>query len=173
MARKTQAHKTCSNILNRKFKPLKPYSVYSTDITYLFYGKGQRAYLSAVKDLASKEIIAYSVSKHINMNLVWNTLSKILDVTPKSCLSTLICHSDQGFHYTHPDWIKKLKELKITQSMSRRGNCLDNAPIESFFGHLKDELDYKSCATFEELEYQLDNYIDNYNNKRYQWTLKK
>ena len=82
-------------------------------------------------------------------------------------------HSDQGFHYTNPNFRQKLKDLKITQSMSRKGNCLDNAPIESFFGHFKDELDYSTCDTFEELEKKVNEYIYDYNNNRYQWNLKK
>lgn len=152
IAKKTQEHSTCPNVLNRKFDILTPYKVYSTDITYLFYGKGQKAYLSAVKDLASKEIIAHYLSKHIDMELVFNTLVKTTEITPESCLESLILHSDQGFHYTHPIWRQNLKDLKIIQSMSRKGNCLDNAPIESFFGHFKDELNYSDCATFEDLE---------------------
>jgi putative transposase len=173
IAKKTQEHSTCPNILNRDFKVLIPYKVYSTDITYLFYGKGKRAYLSAVKDLASKEIIAYHLSQSIDMDMIWNTLAKTISITPEYCFNSLTLHSDQGFHYTHPIFRQKLKELKITQSMSRKGNCLDNAPIESFFGHLKDELDYKTCATFEELEKKVNEYIYDYNNNRYQWDLKK
>lgn len=173
MAKKTQEHLTCPNILNRKFDVSKPYSVYSTDITYLFYGNGKKAYLSAVKDLASNEIAAFSLSQSINMGLVFDTLAKTIDITPKASLEYLMLHSDQGFHYTHPIYIQKLKDLKITQSMSRKGNCLDNAPIESFFGHFKDELDYSSCGTFEELEKQVNEYIYHYNNRRYQWNLKK
>lgn len=173
MARKTQEHRTCPNILNRKFDISTPYKVYSTDITYLFYGKGQKAYLSAVKDLATKEIVAHCLSKTMDMELVFNTLAKTVEITPISHLEFLMLHSDQGFHYTHPIFRKKLKDLKITQSMSRKGNCWDNAPIESFFGHLKDELDYSGCDTFEELEEKVNQYIYNYNNKRYQWNLKK
>lgn len=173
MAKKTQEHSTCPNILDRKFDVLIPYKVYSTDITYLFYGKGQKAYLSAVKDLASKEIVAHYLSRHIDMELVFNTLAKTIETTPESCLEFLMLHSDQGFHYTNPIFKQKLKDLKITQSMSRKGNCWDNAPIESFFGHLKDELDYLNCDTFEELEKKMNEYIYNYNHNRYQWNLKK
>lgn len=173
MVKKTQEHLTCPNILDRKFDTSMPYKVYSTDITYLFYGKGQKAYLSAVKDLASKEIIAHYLSRHIDMELVFHTLSKIIEITPISHLEYLILHSDQGFHYTHPIFRQKLKDLKIIQSMSRKGNCLDNAPIESFFGHFKDELNYSDCDTFEELEKKVNEYIYDYNNIRYQWNLKK
>jgi putative transposase len=173
MAKKTQEHSTAPNILNRKFKVKTPFTVYSTDITYLFYGKGQKAYLSAVKDLATKEIVAYHLSRQIDMELVYSTLAKTIDMTPNAYLEFLMIHSDQGFHYTHPIYIQKLKEAKITQSMSRKGNCLDNAPIESFFGHFKDELDYSGCDTFEELKKKVSEYIYDYNNKRYQWELGK
>ena len=84
-------------------------------------------------------------------------------------LEGLILHSDQGFHYTNPEYQKILKDNKIIQSMSRKGNCIDNAPMESFFGHFKDEVDYKNCKTFEELVEKIDEYIYYYNNKRYQW----
>jgi transposase InsO family protein len=173
IAKKTKEHSTCANILDREFKVSAPHKVYCTDITYLFYGKGKRAYLSAVKDLATKEIVAYHLSQNIDMEIIWNTLAKAVSITPESCFENLIWHSDQGFHYTHPIFREKLKELKITQSMSRKGNCIDNAPIESFFGHLKDELDYKTCATFRELELKVNEYIYYYNNNRYQWNLKK
>ena len=69
--------------------------------------------------------------------------------------------------------MNKLKELGVTQSMSRKGNCLDNAPIESFFGHLKDDVDIKSCQTFEEVKSKVENYIYYYNNERSQWNLNK
>ena len=173
MAKKTQEHSTSANILDRKFDVVTPYRVYSTDITYLFYGKGQKAYLSAVKDLASKEIVAHHISRNIDMDLVFITLAKTIELTPKPCIELLMLHSDQGFHYTHPVFRQNLKDLKITQSMSRKGNCLDNAPIESFFGHFKDELNYSTCATFEELEKKVNEYIYDYNNRRYQWNLKK
>ena len=173
MAKKTQEHSTCPNILDRKFDVLTPYEVYSTDITYLFYGKGKKAYLSAVKDLATKEIVGHYLSRNIDMELVFNTLAKTIEITPASSFEFLMMHSDQGFHYTNPSFRQKLKDLKITQSMSRKGNCLDNAPIESFFGHFKDELDYSNCDTFEELEKKVNAYIYDYNNNRYQWNLKK
>ncbi|SFM36461.1 IS3 family transposase, partial [Pelosinus propionicus] len=85
----------------------------------------------------------------------------------------VILHSDQGFHYTHPDFQLSLKDLHIKQSMSRKGNCLDNASMESFFGHMKDEVDIKSCQTFNDLKETIYNYIEYYNCHRYQWGLKK
>ncbi|SDB34664.1 IS3 family transposase, partial [Lysinibacillus fusiformis] len=82
-------------------------------------------------------------------------------------------HSDQGFHYTHPAFQKCVKEMGLLQSMSRRGNCLDNSPMESFFGHFKDEIEYKEAGSLSELKYMIDDYMEHYNNTRKQWTLKK
>lgn len=82
-------------------------------------------------------------------------------------------HSDQGFHYTNPQYIEAVAGLGMTQSMSGKGSCIDNAPIESFFGHMKDELDYKSCTSFEELRSRIDEYMRYYNCERKQWTRNK
>ena len=152
-------HRTAPNLLKQNFKVNQPDKVYSTDISYLFYNKGKRAYLSATKDLATKEIVAFNISKELDLNSTYGNFAEFLK--SKNC-SGLIIHSDQGWHYTHPYYVNKLKELGVTQSMSRKGNCLDNAPIESFFGHLKDEVDIK-----------VENYIYYYNNERCQWSLNK
>jgi putative transposase len=82
-------------------------------------------------------------------------------------------HSDQGSHYTSPSYQKLLQKYGLGQSMSRRGNCWDNAPQESFFGHLKDEVDYKSAKNLKELKSKINHYMTYYNNYRYQWNLKK
>ncbi len=165
-------HEVLPNILNQNFKVEKAEKVYSTDITYLNYNSGDKAYLSAVKDLGSREIVQHSISKNIDVSLVINGLSIFLNNLPIAKKKRMIIHSDQGAHYTSQTYRSLLKKNKIKQSMSRRGNCLDNAPIESFFGHFKDELDYKNCKTFEELKNQVDKYINYYNNDRPQWGLK-
>ncbi|MNY36259.1 Integrase core domain protein [compost metagenome] len=82
-------------------------------------------------------------------------------------------HSDQGGHYTSPTYQKLLKQKGLGQSMSRRGNCWDNAPQESFYGHMKDHVNHRSCQTLAELQRKIDGYIRYYNNNRYQWGLKK
>jgi len=87
--------------------------------------------------------------------------------------SQSLIHSDQGFHYTNPEYIQKVKELNLIQSMSRKGNCVDNSPMETFFGHLKDEVEYKKAKTFNELNDMISEYIDHYNNHRHQWNIKK
>lgn len=169
--KKTSEHRTFKNILNRDFKQAIPRKILCTDITYLYYAKGRKAYLSVVKDIATREILSYRLSNNLSMRFVLDSINNLQD---KDIIreKTLI-HSDQGTHYTSPEYIIKVKELNLIQSMSRRGNCVDNAPIESFFGHLKDEIDLKQIMTFEELNDTIKSYMEYYNNKRYQWGLKK
>lgn len=173
--KKQKGNKVHPNLLDRRFNPKLPNEVYSTDITYLYYGKHKKnlAYLSSTKDLGSKEIVYHNISKKINLNLALDGIKEILLRLPKQTRGKLMIHSDQGVHYTHSLYSNTLKELGITQSMSRKGICIDNAPIESFFGHMKDEINLKECETYEELKIMIDNYMYFYNNKRYQWNLKK
>lgn len=168
--KKTQEHRTCENILGRQFIQTVPKKALCTDITYLYYGLGRKAYLSVIKDIATGEALSWATSQNIDLEFVLKTVDslKSLELPP----DTLI-HSDQGFHYTNPTYIEKIKELNIIQSMSRKGNCIDNAPMESFFGHLKDELEFRSCTTFQELTIKVDEYMRYYNHNRYQWGLKK
>ena len=163
-------HRTADNLLKQNFVIKEPNKVYSTDISYLPYYGGKRAFLSATKDLATKEIVAFNVSANLGLETALSGLEKHL--TDKDW-QDLIIHSDQGFHYTHPLYINKLKEFGIKQSMSRKGNCLDNAPIESFFGHMKDEIELKECKTFEDVKNMIENYMNYYNNERAQWNLNK
>jgi transposase InsO family protein len=168
--KKTQEHRTCDNILNREFEQLIPRRVFCTDITYLYFGAGRRAYLSVIKDIATGEIVAWELSLNLELEFVLKTIEKL---NAQELDSQALIHSDQGFHYTSPLYIQRVRQLNLTQSMSRKGNCVDNAPIESFFGHLKDELDLNNCSMFEELTEILNNYMNYYNNQRYQWELKK
>lgn len=173
MAKATKEHGTCPNLLNREFNQEEPGKVLLTDITYLFYGKGQKAYLSCVKDGATKEIVAYHLSTSLEMEIVYETLKKLKKGISHHFHPDAILHSDQGFHYTHPLFQSKVKKLGLTQSMSRKGNCWDNAPMESFFGHFKDLAEYKSCDNLREVKNEVDRVIEEYNNHRYQWGLKK
>lgn len=172
--KKSLEHRTCENILAREFKQPIPQRVLCTDITYLWFGY-RFAYLSVVKDVASREIVAWSLSWHLGMSLVFDTVKDLRHNANRQhwSLENVLLHSDQGFHYTNPDYIQELKELKIRQSMSRKGNCIDNSPMESFFGHLKDEVDYKEANSFDELKQMISEYIKYYNNHRQQWELKK
>lgn len=173
MAKATKEHLTCPNLLNRQFDQGEPGKVLLTDITYLYYGNGQPAYLSCVKDGATKEILAFHVSNSLKMDIVFRTLDKLYEVFDGCVHPEAILHSDQGTHYTHPLYQHKVKEMGFIQSMSRKGNCWDNAPIESFFGHLKDELDYRNSESLTALQYKVETYIEAYNEHRYQWNLLK
>jgi putative transposase len=164
--KKTQEHRTFPNHLDRQFSQTIPYRFFGTDITYLPF-RYRFAYLAIVKDIASGEIVAWHVSMHITMELVLTMIEQIQEY-PGAFI-----HSDQGFHYTNPAYIEKVKILKMMQSMSRKANCIDNAPVESFFGHFKDEVDYKDCKTFDELRQLIKNYIRYYNYERAQWSKKK
>ena len=164
--KKTAEHRTFENKLDRVFTQTIPHRVFCTDITYLFFNN-RVAYLSVIKDIATGEVVAWHASRHITMELVLGTINQM------EKYKDALIHSDQGFHYTNPEYIKNVKVLEMVQSMSRRGNCIDNAPIESFFGHLKDDIDYKSCKTFEELRLLIENYIKYYNHERAQWDLNK
>jgi len=171
--RANHEHKTLPDLLKREFKQEQIQKVLLTDITYLYYNNGQKAYLSTVKDVASKEIIAYYLSQGLDMSIVLKTLDRLEYKLNLEDNSDTIIHSDQGFHYTNADFQSRVKELGLTQSMSRKGNCLDNAPMESFFGHMKDEMEYKQAMSFDELGEIVDSYMSYYNNDRYQWGLNK
>lgn len=172
LAQATQEHKTCPNIVNREFDTGEPGKVLLTDITYLYYGNGQVGYLSAIKDGSTNEILAHHVSTSLKMGLVYSTLDNLIENGFELPAESYL-HSDQGMHYTHPIFQHKVRQLGFTQSMSRRGNCWDNAPIESFFGHLKDEVDIKGCQSISALKALINEYILDYNTSRYQWDLKK
>lgn len=158
------------NRLNQDFAARKPNEKWVTDITE-FGMNGQKVYLSALMDLHNNEIIAYKTSRHPDSNLVSETVRMAaLKRKPKS----VILHSDQGGQYSSPSFRSLLKKHGILQSMSRRGNCLDNACIESFFGHLKCEMwQGRRFDSIAELSTAIENYIRFYNTERYQARLQK
>lgn len=173
MLKKDLEHRTVDNKLNREFKQGKPGKVLLTDITYLNYGFYKRAYLSTIKDASTNEIMAYRLSTNLYLDFVLKTMWDLKEQKEVPIPEDAFVHSDQGGHYTSPTFQALLEEFKLGQSMSRKGNCWDNSPQESFFGHMKDEIDLKNCSTFEELQIEIDKYIVYYNNYRYQWNLKK
>ncbi len=170
IAKATKEHKIFDNKLNREFNIGKPYEKILTDITYLTTSH-KKFYLSVAKDSITGEIIAHNLREDLKLDLSLDILKELSNLNLKS-KETLI-HSDQGVHYTSPTYYKKLEKLGYIQSMSRRGNCLDNAPMESFFGHMKDEIDYKECDTFKDMKKKIDEYMIYYNQQRKQWTRKK
>jgi putative transposase len=169
--KKTMAHRIFKNVLNRSFNQTIPYTVFCTDITYLPFHQGL-AYLSVIKDIASGEIVAWHLAQNLSMELVLTTLDN-LKRDHRDTLAHALIHSDQGVHYTNPLYIDMVSTLAMVQSMSRKGDCIDNAPIESFFGHLKDEVAYKTAQTFQELYEMITMYMEYYNCERRQWDKQK
>lgn len=162
------------NLLNRNFKSSKLNEKWVTDITYLHYGKNrEKAYLSAVMDLYNNEIISYKLSTSLKVDFVKETFNKAFGKQKGLDLSNLIVHSDQGGHYKSLQYKKIILKNKAKLSMSRKGNCYDNACIESFFGHLKSELLYQNFfESKNELFKAIDKYIYWYNTSRFQSVLK-
>ena len=167
---KGEQGKTAPNILQRNFKADKPNKKWSTDITE-FALFGRKLYLSPIIDLYNGEIISYKVSEHPVLKQVTDMVKEAVARIGKT--DSLILHSDQGWQYQHKAYRKILKENGIIQSMSRKGNCLDNAVIENFFGLLKSELFYfEKFKSIEDFKEKLDEYIDYYNNRRIKAKLK-
>ncbi|MEH7222705.1 IS3 family transposase [Bacillus sp. JJ1566] len=173
MLKATQEHSVLPNLLNREFKQDIPGKVLLTDITYLYYGKNQKAYLSTILDGSTNEIVAYNVSDKLTLDLATDTLVKLKNNRKIEFAEGVFIHSDQGVHYTSPTFQKQVKQLGLRQSISRKGNCWDNAPQESFFGHFKDEANIKTCSSLDELKKEIRSYMTYHNNFRYQWNLKK
>ncbi|WP_411954331.1 IS3 family transposase [Alkalibacillus sp. S2W] len=173
IAQTTQEHQTCDNKLERQFDQQEPHKVLLTDITYIYYAKGQKAYLSVIKDGATREILAYHLSTSLKMDIMYTTLDKLVKREEFVAHSDCLIHSDQGMHYTHSEFQKTVRGLGVDQSMSRRGNCWDNAPMESFFGHMKVGIDFKACSSVFDVKQAIEDYMTYYNHGRYQWTLQK
>lgn len=152
------------NVLDRKFEAEAPNEKWVTDVTEFKYGNGQKAYLSAILDLHDTSIVAHVLGHANNNALVFQTLDMALQAARES---TPMLHSDRGFQYTSLQFKKLLDTHKLTQSMSRVGRCIDNGPMESFWGTLKCERYYlHTYRTFEELKRDVDDYIYFYNNER-------
>ena len=152
------------NLLERDFKADQPNQKWVTDVTE-FALFGIKLYLSPIIDLYNGEVISYNLSRHPNLNQVTDMLEKAFTKIPDN--TNLILHSDQGWQYQHKHYQKMLKEKGIRQSMSRKGNCLDNACAENFFGLLKTELLYlQEFHSVEHFIEELHEYIEWYNNKR-------
>lgn len=165
----TVEDKVSPNLLNREFKNGEPLQKILTDISYLRCKFGF-VYLSAAKDSVTNEIVAFNVKDNLGLDLSLDILDELSIL---KLPSNVMVHSDQGVHYTAKRYRELMNTLGLSQSMSRRGNCWDNAPMESFFGHLKDELDFMQCENLEEVQYMIKQYMIYYNQERPQWNLKK
>ena len=167
---KGEVGKIADNELNREFRAEKPNQKWVTDVTQ-FRLFGQKLYFSPILDLYSGDIVTYTISDSPNLEMVTRMLEQAFLNLPDN--TGLMLHSDQGWHYQHKQYRKMLADNGITQSMSRKGNCYDNAAMESFFGHLKSELLYlQEFESVEHFKRELINYIDYYNNRRIKAKLK-
>ena len=172
MMRAIQTSHRADNIVNRNFTQAGPRTILLTDITYIPDEEGF-CYLSSVKDAVTRECLAHVLSRTMEEEFVLETIEQLMSKHGFSMNAKTLIHSDQGPHYTSVRFIDLLKDKKLRQSMSRRGNCWDNAPKESFFGHMKDELKIHRDMSFEEILEEVDDWMDYYNNDRYQWSLAK
>lgn len=172
MMKAIKTNNYASNLLDRRFEDFGPRRVLLTDITYLPYS-GTFAYLSTIIDAYTKQVLAYEVSNSLEVDFVLATVEQLVEKHGVSLSAETLIHSDQGSHYTSKKFIELVNNKELRRSMSRRGNCWDNAPQESFFGHMKDDIDISGCTCFDEVKTIIDDYIDYYNTERYQWDLAK
>ena len=152
--------------MNREFTAEEPNEKWVTDVTEFKYGHGHKAYLSAVLDLYDNTVVSYVIGHSNNNSLVFQTVNRAIQAEPDS---RPMLHSDRGFQYTSSKFRDILEKGKIVQSMSRVGRCIDNGPMESFWGTLKCERYYlRTYQTFEALEKDIRAYIHFYNYERLQ-----
>lgn len=172
MAAALKTSNYADNLVKREFEQHGPRMILLTDITYLPYND-TFAYLSTIIDGFTKQVLSYVLSENLKVDFVLQTVEQLLENHGISLSKETIIHSDQGAHYSSCSFIEIVNNYNLRQSMSRRGNCWDNAPQESFFGHMKDEIDISQCIDFAEVKYKIDDWIQYYNDERYQWQLAK
>lgn len=154
------------NILGRDFAADAPDRKWLTDVTEFKYSVDEKAYLSAILDLGDKRIVSYVLGHFNNNQLVFETFDRAVKENPKA---HPLFHSDRGFQYTSPSFKSKLRDSEMTQSMSRVGKCIDNGPMEGFWGIIKTEMYYFSkFNTYDELKAAIDEFIYFYNTERLQ-----
>ena len=165
-----QVGRVAPNLINRDFHANKPNQKWTTDVTeFSLFGK--KVYLSPILDMYNGEIISYTISERPALDPVLKMIDHAFAKLPEK--NSLILHSDQGWQYQHKQYQKRLSDKGVIQSMSRKGNCLDNAIMENFFGLLKSELLYlREFKNVDEFIEELKNYIFYYNNKRIKSKLK-
>lgn len=167
---KGEIGKIAPNLIQRNFIAETPNQKWTTDITE-FALFGTKLYLSPILDMYNSEIVSYNISERPVLSQVMDMLDKAFEKIPNKM--DLIFHSDQGWQYQHKQYQKRLRDKGIQQSMSRKGNCLDNSIMENFFGLLKSELLYlREFESIDEFKKELENYIEYYNNKRIKGKLK-
>lgn len=169
-----RTNKVADNLVRREFKEHGPRTVLLTDITYVPLQQGF-CYLSVIIDACTMEVLSYQLSDSLRVDFVLETVNELLIHHREELRTDVILHSDQGCHYTSISFQKLLSDQSLRQSMSRKGNCWDNAPQESFFGHMKDELAIRSrkWTTIEDASGPIHDWMDYYNKDRYQLGLQK
>ena len=174
MAKAIKTNHVAQYLLDRKFTEFGPRKVLLTDITYLPYN-GTFAFLSTILDAFTRQVLAYVLSDSLEVDFVLETVDQLIKKHGVSLKAETLINSDQGSHYTSCSFIQLIKDKGLRQSMSHRGNCWDNAPQESFFGHMKDHIKTKlnGCTAYGQVKEIIDDYIDYYNRERYQWQLAK
>lgn len=169
---KGEVGKIAPNILDRNFKTDKPYNKLTTDVTEFKIGE-EKVYLSPIIDCYNNEVLSYNISTSPNLVQAFDMLKDLYKVLPKHLKYETILHSDQGWQYQNKQYQKSLKEHNIIQSMSRKGNCLDNCIVEGFFGKLKNEFYYnEEFDSVEDFITKLEQYIEYYNHKRIKTALR-
>lgn len=171
MAKALKTSNVAPNLLKRQFRTHGARMVLLTDITYLLYGGDQKSYLCTILDAYTKQVLAYAVSDSLEIDFVLEAVELLIKNHGVSLQKETIINSDQGSHYTSHKFIQIIGDEGLRQSMSRRANCWDNAPQESFFGHMKDEINIRGCKSHQDVTAIIDDWMDYYNNDRYQWEL--
>lgn len=174
MAKAIKTNNVAGNLVKREFEEHGPRKILLTDITYIPFD-GRFCYLSTIMDGFTKQILSYVLSETLEVDFVLETVNRMIEKHGISLTTETIIHSDQGCHYTSCSFIQLVKDKGLRQSMSRRGNCWDNAPQESFFGRMKDHIGdrLKDCRVYDGILAIVDDWMDYYNNDRYQWELAK
>ena len=174
MAKAIKTNAIADNLLKREFRIHGPRKVFLTDITYIPFN-GVFVYLSVIIDAYTDQVLAHVLSESLEVDFVLATVELLFKNHGTTVDASALIHSDQGCHYTSVPFRELISNYGLRQSMSRRGNCWDNAPQESFFGHMKQELDIQSCKwiSINELKATVDDWIDYYNNDRYKLSLNK
>jgi len=180
LSKRLQENRVAPNILNRQFRAYGPRTVLLTDITYIkryssraLDGSLKYTYICVIMDAYTKEVLACVCSISCETDFVLDAVNQLMERYGPELKTNVLIHSDQGCQYTSSKFVTILSDFGLRQSMSRRGNCWDNAPQESLFGHMKDEIRLNGSDGHQQIEQKVLDWIDYYNNDRYQWSLAK
>lgn len=173
MSKALRTSNVSPNLVARQFEAFGPRKVLLTDITYILYKDSGKCYLSTIIDAFTKQLLSWVLSESLEVDFVLETVEMMVKNHGNKLGPDTLLHSDQGAHYTSVKYVELLKDKELRQSMSRRANCWDNAPQESFFGHMKDEIGekIKNSTTYGQIKEIITDWTDYYNKDRYVWEL--